>query len=178
VRWKPQHRRILTVGPATSATFRASSGLSNFLVRISRASCESLYAINSSHRKQETFLYEHPLPWVLLPTKANNITLLLGGIHLKHVRHFDCWNQPLNMRIRVCYLDCHEAGLCCYLVIHIESHLRPLQLFSSIWDLFTGSPSYTLIRMRRNRLSSVFGTVLHSSSTLSVSENLSKVKIS
>jgi hypothetical protein len=22
------------------------------------------------------------------------------------------------MRMRVCYLDCHEAGLCCYLVIH------------------------------------------------------------
>jgi hypothetical protein len=29
----------------------------------------------------------------------------------------------------VCYLDCHEAGLCCYLVIHIENLLRPLQLF-------------------------------------------------
>jgi hypothetical protein len=24
------------------------------------------------------------------------------------------------MGIRVCYLDCHEAGLCCYLVIHIR----------------------------------------------------------
>jgi hypothetical protein len=33
------------------------------------------------------------------------------------------------MRMRVCYLDCHEAGLCCYLVIHIENLLRPLQLF-------------------------------------------------
>jgi hypothetical protein len=33
------------------------------------------------------------------------------------------------MSMRVCYLDCHEAGLCCYLVIHIETLLRPLQLF-------------------------------------------------
>jgi hypothetical protein len=33
------------------------------------------------------------------------------------------------MRMTVCYLDCHEAGLCCYLVIHIENLLRPLQLF-------------------------------------------------
>jgi hypothetical protein len=28
----------------------------------------------------------------------------------------------------ISYLDCHEAGLCCYLVIHIENLLRPLQL--------------------------------------------------
>jgi hypothetical protein len=33
------------------------------------------------------------------------------------------------MRMRICYLDCHEAGLCCYLVIHIENLLRQLQLF-------------------------------------------------
>jgi hypothetical protein len=33
------------------------------------------------------------------------------------------------MRMLVCYLDCHEAGLCCYLVIHKEILLRPLQLF-------------------------------------------------
>jgi hypothetical protein len=46
------------------------------------------------------------------------------------------------MRMRACYLDCHEAGLCCYLVMHIENLLRPLQLFSSICDLFTDSPSY------------------------------------
>jgi hypothetical protein len=38
-------------------------------------------------------------------------------------------NQPLNMRMRVWYLHCPEAGLCCYLVIHIENVLRPLQLF-------------------------------------------------
>jgi hypothetical protein len=29
------------------------------------------------------------------------------------------------MRFRVCYLDCHEAGLCCYLVIDIENILPP-----------------------------------------------------
>jgi hypothetical protein len=35
----------------------------------------------------------------------------------------------MNMRMRVCYLDCHEAGLCCYLVIHVENLLHPLRLF-------------------------------------------------
>jgi hypothetical protein len=43
--------------------------------------------------------------------------LLFGSILLKHGRHFDCSNQPLNMRMRVCYLHYHEARLCCYLVI-------------------------------------------------------------
>jgi hypothetical protein len=55
--------------------------------------------------------------------------LLFGRILIKHGHHFDYWNQPPNMCIRVCYLDDHEAGLCCYLVIHIENVLRPLQLF-------------------------------------------------
>jgi hypothetical protein len=44
-------------------------------------------------------------------------------------RHFDYRNRPLNVRLRVCYLNCHEAGLCCYLVIHIRKLLRSLQLF-------------------------------------------------
>jgi hypothetical protein len=33
------------------------------------------------------------------------------------------------MGMHVFYLDCHEVGLCCYLVIHIEDLLHPLQLF-------------------------------------------------
>jgi hypothetical protein len=31
------------------------------------------------------------------------------------------------MRMRVCYLDCHESGLCCYLMIHIKNFFLPLQ---------------------------------------------------
>jgi hypothetical protein len=41
------------------------------------------------------------------------------------------------MRMHVCYLDSHEAGLCCYLVIHIENALRPLQLFYfHLWPVY------------------------------------------
>jgi hypothetical protein len=43
--------------------------------------------------------------------------------------NFDYWNPPLNMRMPICYVDYHETGLCCYLVISIENLLRPLQLF-------------------------------------------------
>jgi hypothetical protein len=48
----------------------------------------------------------------------HNRMLLFISVLLKHGRHFDYWNQPLNMHMRVCYLDCYEAGLCCYLVMH------------------------------------------------------------
>jgi hypothetical protein len=115
--------------------------LSNFLQRISRPNCEPLYATNTSHRKYGTFLYEYPLYWVTLPNKMHKRTLLFGSIYLKHGRHFDYWHQPLNMRMRVRYLDSNEAGLCCYLVIHIQNLLHPLQLFYSFCDLFTDSPS-------------------------------------
>jgi hypothetical protein len=41
------------------------------------------------------------------------------------------------MRMRVCYIDCHEAGLCCYLWIHIENLLHPLQLFYfHLWPIY------------------------------------------
>jgi hypothetical protein len=48
------------------------------------------------------------------------------------------------MRMRVCYLllDCHDAGLCCYLVIHTENLLHPYSRFTPICDVFTDSPSY------------------------------------
>jgi uncharacterized membrane protein len=67
----------------------------------------------------------------------SNRILLFGSIPLKHDSHFDYWNQPLNIFMRVCYLVSHEAGLCCYLVIHIESLLRPLQLFYfHLWPIY------------------------------------------
>jgi hypothetical protein len=41
------------------------------------------------------------------------------------------------MRMRVCYLECHEAGLCCNLSVHIENLLRPLQLFYfRLWRIY------------------------------------------
>jgi hypothetical protein len=71
------------------------------------------------------------------PQKKHNRTLLLGSILIKHGRHFDYWNQPLNIGMRVCYLDGHEVGLCCYLVIHTENLLHALQLFYfHLWHIY------------------------------------------
>jgi hypothetical protein len=90
---------------------------------------------------------------------------------LKHGRHFDYWNQPPNTRVRVCYLDCHEAGLCCYLVVHRENLLFPLQLFySHLWTIYWLSLIASNGRMSVNikfvkdvkasGLGLIFGTVL------------------
>jgi hypothetical protein len=82
-------------------------------------------------RKRESFIYKYPLHWALLPAnKTLNGTLLFVSILFMRGGHFDYWNERLNLRIRVCYLNCHEAGLCCYLEIHIENLLRPLEAFS------------------------------------------------
>jgi hypothetical protein len=55
--------------------------------------------------------------------------MFFGSTLLKHGRHFDYRNQPPNLSMRFCYLACHEAGLCCYQFIHIETLWRQLQLF-------------------------------------------------
>jgi hypothetical protein len=46
------------------------------------------------------------------------------------------------MRMRVCYLDCYNDGLCCYLVIHRKSITFNYSCFTSICDIFIDSPSY------------------------------------
>jgi hypothetical protein len=111
---------------------RISNVLDRFL-----ASCEPLYVTYTSHHKEETFYYEYPLYWVILHTKNGQQNAALRSILLKDGRHFDYWNQPLNIHIRVCYLDCHESELCYYLVIHVERLLRLLQLFAfHLWPIY------------------------------------------
>jgi hypothetical protein len=60
------------------------------------------------------------------PQKTHNRTLFFGNILLKHGRHFDYWKQPLYVLMRISYLGCYKAELCCYLVIHIGNISRPL----------------------------------------------------
>jgi hypothetical protein len=63
--------------------------------------------------------------------------MFFGSLLLKHCGHFASWNQPLNMCIRVCYLNCYETRLYCYLVIHIENLLHQLHLFYfHLWPIY------------------------------------------
>jgi hypothetical protein len=47
------------------------------------------------------------------------------------------------MRMRVCYQDCHERGLCCYVVIPITAITAVLLPFVT-YVVFTDSPSYLI----------------------------------
>jgi hypothetical protein len=54
------------------------------------------------------------------------------------------------MDMRVCYLDYHEAGMWCYLVIHTENQLRPLQLFYfHLWPFYWPSLVFTFHAFRQ-----------------------------
>jgi hypothetical protein len=63
------------------------------------------------------------------PRNTHKRNLFFISIPPSTAAHFDYWNQPVNMHMRVCCLHAHEAGLCCYLAIHTENLLYPLQLF-------------------------------------------------
>jgi hypothetical protein len=95
--------------------------LSKVPERKSRTICEPFYATKTSHRKQQTFLYNVLCIESFCPQITQKWITLFGDILLKHCRHFDYWNQHLKMRMRVYYLDWHK--LCCYLLIQIESFL-------------------------------------------------------
>jgi hypothetical protein len=84
---------------------------------------QTLPTVNRTHFSTQIIWFES-----LCVQKTHNRTLLFISILLKHGRHIDYWNQPLNMSMRVCYLNYYEGGLC-YLMIHIENLLHPLELF-------------------------------------------------
>jgi hypothetical protein len=129
LRRNPQHRSLLIVVSATSAPpFQPLHHQRNVCHQVvNRFTRQTLPTANRKHvymniRHIESFC----------PQKAHNRTLLFGSTLLKHGPRYDYWNQRLNMRMRVYYLNCHEAGLCCYLVIHIRR-----KRITSIYDWFT-----------------------------------------
>jgi hypothetical protein len=113
--------------------------LSNVLERISRPTCEPLYAANMSQYKQEIAYFLMNVLCIESFRPQGNTTERCSSVVYSSstFAHFDYWNQPMNMRMRVCSLDCHEIGLCYFLVIHIENLLCPLQLFYfHLWPIY------------------------------------------
>jgi hypothetical protein len=78
------HKKKKTPLDCSLTHFRTSVSTSSSSAKRLPPVCEPLYTTNSSHRKQETFLYEYSLHWVILPKKGHNRTLLFGSILLKH----------------------------------------------------------------------------------------------
>jgi hypothetical protein len=134
VRRDPQHRSLLTVVSATSAPpfqpLRHQGNVGHPVVN--RFTRQTLSTANRKHFFMNILRIESFCPQI-----THNSTLIFGSTLLMHGRHFEYWNQRLNISMRVCYLDCHKAGLCCYLVMHTENIFRPLQLFYfHLWPVY------------------------------------------
>jgi hypothetical protein len=129
-----QHRSILTVVSITFALLLQPIRQQRTVCHpvVNRFTQQTLPTVNRKHFFTNMLRSES-----FFPTKTHNIILLFGNTLLDHRCHFDYWNQPLNVIMHFCYLDWHEAGLCCYLVIQIENVLLPLQLFYfHLWPIY------------------------------------------
>jgi hypothetical protein len=112
------------------------------LCHVSWPSCEPLCATNIPTASRKRFIMNILCIESFWPQETCNRMLPFGSTLLKNSRHFDYWNQPLNIRMRVCYRDCHEVRLCCYLVIH----RKPMTSITDVLLLFV---AYLLTLPRR-----------------------------
>jgi hypothetical protein len=110
--------------------------LSNVLERVPRPSCEPLYATNTSHRKQEIFLYEYQLHWIYFFFTNAQQMMLSGSTLLTHGRHFDHWNQPLHIRMLRLL---PRLSWSFTVLLPSDTHRKPI---TSICEVFTDSPSH------------------------------------
>jgi hypothetical protein len=113
----PQHRSLLVVVSATSTPpFQSLCHQRNVChPAVNRFMRQTLPSVN----RKNFFMSILCIQSFCSQKRTHTRTLLFISTLLKHGRHFDYWNQPLIMRMHVCYLDSHETGLFCYLVIHI-----------------------------------------------------------
>jgi hypothetical protein len=75
---------------------------------VNRFTLQTLPIVNRNHFFMNILCIEF-----FCPVSKRTKPLLFVSTLLKHGRHFDYWNQSLNMRMRVWCLYCHEAELCC-----------------------------------------------------------------
>jgi hypothetical protein len=101
LRPNPQHRSLWLLSQPLPHPVAHHLRLSNVLEIISRHTCELLYTTNTFQGKKDISSW---ISFEISPfahRKTRNRKLFFGRIHLKHGSHFDNWNQPLNMRMRV-----------------------------------------------------------------------------
>jgi hypothetical protein len=138
----PQHRSLLTVVSGTHAPPFQPRRRQRKVCHpvVNHFAWQTLPTVSRKH-----FFMNVPCIESFCPQKTPNRTLFFGSFLHELGCHFDYRNQPLNMRMYVWYLDCYEAGMCCYLLIHVENLLRPLQLFYfHLWRIYWLPRSFRL----------------------------------
>jgi hypothetical protein len=103
VRWNPQHTCLVS---ATSAPpFEPLRHQGNICQPVvNRFTRQTLPTFNRNHFFMNILCIQS-----FSPQKTHKSTVLFGIILLKHGRHFDYWNQPVNMSMRVCYVYTPQA---------------------------------------------------------------------
>jgi hypothetical protein len=82
---------------------------------------EPLYATNTSHHKQETFIYEYPLQWALLPTEQRTTERCSSVVHFtRSVAILTTETSLLKSACASAIWTVMMLKLYCYLVIHIN----------------------------------------------------------
>jgi hypothetical protein len=133
-----------------SQPLRTSVSTSSSSAKRALPSCEPLYVTNTSHRKQETFHYEYPLHWVLLPTKnaQQNATLR------PQARSSFWLLTPGSEHAHASLLPRLPRSWTVLLPndIYIENLLRPLQLFYfHLWPIYLLSLVYEVAVLKHQR---------------------------
>jgi hypothetical protein len=120
----PQHRCLLTAVSATSAPpFQTLRHQAKFFdtsldPAVNRFTRHTLPTVNRKHVFMNILCIESFCPQKESTTdRCSSVVHTLSTVVI------------LTAGTSLWTCACHEAGLCCYLVIHIEKLLRPLQLF-------------------------------------------------
>jgi hypothetical protein len=134
--WNLQHRSLLAVFSATSAPLFQPLRHQWIIYHpvVNHLTWQTLLTINRKH------FFMNILSIEFFCSQKRTIECCYSVVHTQAQSHFAYCNQPLNMHMHVCYIDCHGAGLCCYLVIHIGNLFIHYSCFTSICDLFTDFP--------------------------------------
>jgi hypothetical protein len=81
---------------------------------VNRFKRQTLSTVNRKHFFMNILCIEY-----FHPHKTHNRTLLFRSILSQARSPFWLWKPASVYAHALCYLDCHEAVLCCYLVLHI-----------------------------------------------------------
>jgi hypothetical protein len=114
------------------------------MVAISRPSCEPLYATNTSHHKQETFLYKYSLHWVLLPTRNVQQYAALRQ-YTPQARSSVSLLKPISQTAHACLLP--ELSCSCIMLLPCDTHRRPITSITVVLLPFVTyllTPSYIM----------------------------------
>jgi hypothetical protein len=133
VRRNPQHKSLPTVASAASAPPLQPLHQPNVCHPVlNRFTRQTLPTVNRKHFFMNVLWLESFCPKIRTTERCSSVVQSSSTVAIL--------TTELSLWTCACAsvtLGCHEAGLCCYLMIHIENLLHPLQLFYfHLWPVY------------------------------------------